>query len=169
MLATRNSGRRRIHARILALAPVLLLVACGFHLQGRTDLPRSLASVRIEASDEQSDFYVGLRAALETSGAQLDATGSNAATIRILQDSSSERVLTVSARNTPTAYLLAYRIKVAVEYQGRELLPPEEHILTREYSFDENALLAKNRERDTLREALAADLVTVVMHRLAAL
>ena len=169
MQALRNSGSCYRRVRICMLAPVLLLVACGFHLQGRTDLPRTLASVRIEASDEQSDFYAGLRAALEASGVQLDATGANAATIRILQDSSNERVLTVSARNTPTAYLLAYRIKVAVEYQGRELLPPEEHILTREYSFDENALLAKNRERDTLREALAADLVTVVMHRLAAL
>ena len=169
MDAARSSGRRRIHALFMGLAPVLLLVACGFHLQGRSDLPRSLASVRIEASDEQSDFYAGLRAALEASGAQLEATGADVATIRILQDSSNERVLTVSARNTPTAYLLAYRIKVAVEYQGRELLPPEEHILTREYSFEENQLLAKNRERDTLRQALAADLVTVVMHRLAAL
>jgi len=169
MHAARSPGRRSIHARIMALAPCLLLATCGFHLQGRTDLPRSLASVRIEASDEQSDFYAGLRAALEASGAQLDATGANAATIRILQDSSNERVLTVSARNTPTAYLLAYRIKVAVEYQGRELLPPEEHILPREYSYEENEQLAKNRERDTLREALAADLVTVVMHRLAAL
>jgi LPS-assembly lipoprotein len=169
MHATRSSGGPRIRARIMALAPFLLLVSCGFHLQGRADLPRSLASVRIEAGDEQSDFYAGLRAALEASGAQLDATGADAATIRILQDSSNERVLTVSARNTPTAYLLAYRIKVAVEYQGRELLPPEEHILTREYSYEENEQLAKNRERDTLRQALAADLVTVVMHRLAAL
>ncbi len=40
------------------------------------------------------------------------------------------RILTVSARNTPTAFLLSYRIKVAVEYQGRELLPAEEHTLT---------------------------------------
>jgi len=169
MHAARSSGRRSIHARIVALAPYLLVAACGFHLQGRSDLPRSLASVRIEASDEQSDFYAGLRAALEASGAQLDATGADAATLRILQDNSSERVLTVSARNTPTAYLLAYRVKVAVEYQGRELLPPEEHILTREYSYEESEQLAKNRERDTLRQALAADLVTVVMHRLAAL
>ena len=159
----------RINARMLALAPYLVVVACGFHLQGRADLPRSLASVRIEASDEQSDFYAGLRAALKASGSQLDATSTDAATVRILQDSSSERVLTVSARNTPTAFLLAYRVRVAVDYQGHELLPPEEHMLTREYSFDESELLAKNRERDTLRQALAADLVTVVMHRLAAL
>ena len=156
-------------ARVLAGAAFLVIAACGFHLRGRADLPRSLAEVRLEASDRQSDFYSALRAALNASGSRLDAASSDAATIRILADSSSERVLTVSARNTPTAFLLAYTVKVAVDYQGRELLAPEAHTLTREYSFDENALLAKNRERDTLRQALADDLVTLVMHRLAAL
>lgn len=159
----------RAAARALILAPILVSAACGFHLRGRADLPRSLADVRLDASDRQSDFYSALRAALNASGSRLDAASTDAATIRILEDRSSERVLTVSARNTPTAFLLAYTVKVAVDYQGRELLAPEAHTLTREYSFDENALLAKNRERDTLRQALADDLVTLVMHRLAAL
>jgi len=155
--------------RALSVLALLALGACGFHLQGRTALPPELANVTIDASNRQSDFYAGLRAALARSGAQLDAGGGSPATIRVLDDSSSERVLTVSARNTPTAYVLAYTVKVAVEYQGRELLAPEAHTLTREYSFEESELLAKNRERDSLRRALAEDLVTLVMHRLAAL
>jgi LPS-assembly lipoprotein len=155
--------------RALALAPLLALAACGFHLQGRANLPHELTNVRIDAGDRQSDFYAALRAALDSSGAHLDATGADAATIRVIDDISNERVLTVSAHNTPTAFLLSYRVKVAVEYQGRELLAPEEHVLTREYSYEESEQLAKNRERDTLRKALAEDLVTLVMHRLAAL
>lgn len=156
-------------AKLLALASLLALTGCGFHLQGRAALPHELANVRIDASDRQSDFYSSLRAALEHSGAQLDPPAGDAATIRVLDDTSGERVLTVSAHNTPTAFLLSYTVKVAVEYQGRELLAPEAHTLTREYSFDETQLLAKNRERDTLRQALADDLVSLVMHRLAAL
>jgi LPS-assembly lipoprotein len=155
--------------RALLLAPYLLLAGCGFHLQGRVELPRSLANARIEASDQQSDFYSSLRAALDAAGTRLDGPIEDAATIHILSDSSSERVITVSARNTPTAYLLDYRVKVAVDYQGRELLPAEEHTLTREYSFDESELLAKQRESAVLRQALADDLVALVMRRLAAL
>jgi LPS-assembly lipoprotein len=154
---------------LLALASLLWLAGCGFHMQGRVALPRALASAHIEAGDQQSDFYSSLRAALTAAGSQLDGTAADAATVRILADSSSERILTVSARNTPTAFLLSYRIKVAVEYQGRELLPAEEHTLTREYSFDETQLLAKQRESDILRQALADDLAALVMHRLAAL
>jgi LPS-assembly lipoprotein len=153
----------------LALAPLLGLAGCGFHLQGRVALPRSLATAHLEAGDRQSDFYSSLRAALTAAGSQLDTETADTATVRILEDNSSERVLTVSARNTPTAYLLSYHVKLAVEYQGRELLPAEEHTLTREYSFDETQLLAKERESDILRQALADDLVALVMHRLAAL
>ena len=146
----------------LVLAPLLLLAGCGFHLQGRVELPRSLGNARIEASDQQSDFYSSLRTALYAAGARLDGPAADAATIRILADSTSERILTVSARNTPTAFVLAYRVKLAVERS-------EEHTLTREYSFDEAELLAKQRESDVLRQALADDLVALVMRRLAAL
>ena len=40
-------------------------------------------------------------------------------------------------------------------------------MLTRDYSFDETALLAKQHERDLLSAALARDLASVVMRRLA--
>ena len=154
---------------VLALAAALLAAGCGFHLQGRSDLPRVLASARIEASDTQSDFYSALRATLLTAGARLDGPAAGAASIRILDDVSAERVLTVSALNIPTAYELSYRVRVAVDYQGRELLAPEEHTLVREYSFDERTLLAKERERDTLTQALADDLASQIMRRLTAL
>jgi len=153
----------------IVLALTLALAGCGFHLQGRESLPRALASARIEASDTQSDFYSALRAALLTAGTRLDAPAADTATIRILNDVTAEQVLTVSALNIPTAYRLSYQIRVAVEYQGRELLPAEEHTLVREYSFDERALLAKERERDTLTQALADDLAAQIMRRLAAL
>lgn len=155
--------------RVLRLVPLLLLAACGFHLQGHVDLPHSLATAHIDAIDEQSDFYGALRDALHAAGAKLDGPPEDAATIHILTDSSSERVITVSARNTPTAYLLDYKVKVAVDYRGKELLPAEEHTLTREYSFDETELLAKQRESEMLRQALANDLAALVMRRLAAL
>ena len=105
----------------------------------------------------------GLRAALLSSGTRLDAGVAGAATIRILEDTTAERVLTVSASNIPTAFELSYRVRVAVESQGRELMAPEEHTLTREYSFDERTLLAKEREREVLLQALADDLVALLM------
>ena len=151
------------------LSLLLVTGGCGFHLQGSDTLPRSLASVNLAALDTQSDFCHGLRAALLSSGTRLDAGVAGAATIRILEDTTAERVLTVSASNIPTAFELSYRVRVAVESQGRELMAPEEHTLTREYSFDERTLLAKEREREVLLQALADDLAALLMRRFASL
>jgi LPS-assembly lipoprotein len=49
------------------------------------------------------------------------------------------------------------------------VLAPRTLTLTRDYSFDEEALLAKQHEEEFLREALARDLVTQVMRSLASL
>ena len=153
----------------VSLALVVSLGGCGFHLQGRNDLPKVLANARIETQDRQSDFYSALRASLISAGAALDGVAADVATIKVIEDEISERVLTVSARNIPTAYQLSYRIKIAVESKGRELMAPEEHVVTREYNFDERAMLAKQREREALAQALADDLAALVMRRLSSL
>ncbi len=148
----------------------LVIAGCGFQLQGRADLPPVLAAAHIDASDAQSDFYLGLRSALRSAGSSLqDSTTTTGATIHIVSDGISERVLAVSALNLPTAYELVYTVRIAVDAGGRELLTAESFSATREYSFDVTALLAKERERESLTTALADELVTIVMRRLSSL
>ncbi|MEY4762578.1 MAG: hypothetical protein RLZZ200_2434 [Pseudomonadota bacterium] len=156
--------------RALAVLVLLGLAACGFHLQGRMPLPESIRRVYVDAHDEQSDFVRALRASLVASGVELvDRPQPTAATVAISRDSVSERVMTVSARNIPTDYELSYEVEVGVRGAGRELMPPEDINLSRVYSFDEAKLLAKDRERAILQDALAKDLAGVVLRRLATL
>ncbi len=157
--------------RAAVLLCAALLGGCGFHLQGSGPRPRSLALVRIQAHDTESDFYYGLRKALLANGTRIDDAGDDPAAtlIRIDADAASEQILAVSTLNLPTEYELRYTIEFAVVAQGRELIEPETHVLVRDYSFSESALLAKERERSILSEALAHDLVSVVMRRLASL
>jgi len=152
-------------------AVALLLGSCGFHLQGRIALPKSLATVELDAVDPQSDFTHGLRASLESSGTELlEPPGTaDSATIRILEDSASEMLLSVNAANVPTSYRLTYAVRFTVTVAGHELISGEEHKLVRDYTFDEATLLAKQHERDVLSAALASQLVDVVMRRLASL
>lgn len=147
------------------------MTACGFHLEGSTALPRSIALVRIETSDTESDFYFGLRKALIAAGTRIDESGhdDSATVIHVLNDVTTQRILTVSALNVPTEYELSYQLKFSVNSQGRDLIPPETHTLVRDYNFSENELLAKERETKILSEALAHDLVSVVMRRLSSL
>lgn len=152
------------------LAAMLLLTACGFHLQGRQVMPPSLAVLRIDAVDAQSDFARALRSALKSSGARLESQASTeAAVVRIVHDELTERVLSVDARNIPTDFELTYKVEVGVRAGGKDLMVPENFELSRIFSFDERKLLAKEREKDILREALARDMASVVARRLSAL
>jgi LPS-assembly lipoprotein len=164
---------RLLMAVLLALsfASAGLLAGCGFRLVGSVPLPSSLALVRIEAGDTQSDFYFGLRKSLLAAGTRIDDDNQDdsAAVIHVATDSATERILTVSTLNVPTEYELTYLLKFSVSSNGRELIAPEEHRLVRDYSYSESALLAKEREKSILSEALANDLVSVVMRRLSSL
>ncbi len=158
-------------ARKWGLTPFLvLLTSCGFHLQGRTPLPEAFAYTFIDTKDEQTDFVQDLRKALIASGARVIRTqGSSGATIDVHDDELTERVLSVSARNIPTEYELTYKVEFSVSSGGKLLIEHEEISASRDFSFDETQLLAKEREQEILREALARDLVALVMRRLASL
>lgn len=154
----------------VAVVAALLLAACGFRLQGRVPLPAALASTWIEAEDSQSDFVVDLKRALLASGATL-ATRRDAATavVRVQRDELTECVLSVSARNLPREFELTYVVRLEVQGGGRTLIPSEQFVVTRDQTFAEEVLLAKEREQEILRAALARDLVGVVMRRLSSL
>jgi LPS-assembly lipoprotein len=62
-----------------------------------------------------------------------------------------------------------YSIEYSVNGRTEELIAPERLELTRDYSYDETAVLAKQKEQSILREALARDLAGQVVRRLAAL
>jgi LPS-assembly lipoprotein len=149
---------------------VLLFAGCGFHLQGRQPLPAQFAYTYVDTTDEQTDFVQDLRKALIASKVNVIRTkGSAGATVTVHEDELTERILSVSARNIPTEYELTYRVMFSVISEGQTLIDREEISATRDISFDEAQLLAKEREQEILRAALARDLVGLVMRRLAAL
>jgi LPS-assembly lipoprotein len=146
------------------------LSSCGFRLQGRADLPVSLAQPYLQSDNPQSDFAQFLRQSLRGSGSSLAADARYAsATIRIERDELTEKVLAVSSRNIPREYELTYHVRVGVTANGQTLLEAQDLQLSRDFSFDERALLAKEHEREQLRRSLAQELVAIVLQRLAAL
>jgi hypothetical protein len=90
-----------------------------------------------------------------------------AAVLRIERDELLERVASISARNVPREYELTYVVRYSLSLGGQTRIDAEEVSVSRDFTFDETAALAKDRERDLLREALARELSGVVLARLA--
>ena len=160
---------RRVAVAFLSLA-VAASTGCGLRLQGREAAPLAFASAFIEVQDAQSDFVQALSRSLSASGVRLERDRARAeAIVRISHDEVKEHVLSVSARNIPREYELTYRVEFSVQKGGVELLAPREASLSRDFTFDETILLAKEREQRVLEDALARDLAAIVMRQLAAL
>ncbi len=147
-----------------------LLAGCGFHLQGAARLSPSMSITYVDAEDTHTEFHRALIEALDGAGTRVTSEREQAtAVVSIKKDETGQRVLSVSAQNTPREYEVSYTVTFAVNSGEKILLAPQTVTLTRDYNFDERALLAKEREEEVLRAALANDIVGIVMRRLASL
>lgn len=153
--------------RFIALAMVgLSLSACGFTLRGTNLLPPSLERVHLQAEDLDSDLVQKLEQSLRQSGATVVPRSEEAtATLRILQDTAGERVLSVSAQGQPQEFELYHTVVFDLSTPTGHLLEPTTLTLTRDYFFDEQDILGKAEDAEFLRDALAEDVARSVVRR----
>lgn len=160
--------RRPIRAASSILCAVLL-AGCGFQLEGAGALPAAMATTYVETSQPHSEFFGSLRDVLRMRGSEVvDAPQAGGATLRILEDSTGQRVLSVSARNTPREYEVFYTVTFSLHADAQSLIEAESLVVTRNYTYDETQVLGKLTEERVLRRALASDLARRVVRRIEA-
>ena len=165
---------------VTALAAVLsALGGCGFALQGATPLPAAVSLVRVDTADPRTAFAGALERRLRGAGAMFadpaqatgaaDPQGRTVAVLRIERDELLERVASLSARNVPREYEYTYIVRWSLERDGVRSIETAEITASRNLTFDERRVLAKQREREQLRDALAEELAGVVLQRISGL
>jgi LPS-assembly lipoprotein len=155
--------------RWLVAVLVLSLAGCGFKFRGTPDFPPQMDVIHIDAADRYSPFYRNLVAELRRSDVRLTDDPAQARTIvKVLTDDTGRRLLAVTGRNVPAEYEVYYRVRFAVDVDGIEVVPVERLSLTRDFAFDETQVLGKAREEESIRQAIASDLVGLVTRRLTA-
>jgi LPS-assembly lipoprotein len=153
-----------VRAAIAILVCSIAVGGCGFRLAGSERLPAVLAKPYLSVKDPYTDFSREFERQLKSSGASLQLGRQDAtATIEVTKDLIEQRTLAVSARNIPTDYELRYTVTFDVRGPDEQILPPQTLTLSRDYSFEENELLAKEHEADILRAQMARDLATMAM------
>ena len=136
-------------------------------MQGKLSVPSEMERTYIAAADEYSIFYRELRLQLQANGVQIVESPTEAtATLSIHFDRTDQRVLSVSARNTPTEYEVYYSIEYSLDSGEKNLQPQQFITLTRDYTYDETLVLGKSHEEQVLREAIVDDLVRTVLRQL---
>jgi LPS-assembly lipoprotein len=155
---------------VLSMLASVALCGCGFQLAGSGEVPNVMATTYVQTTTPNSEFYDSLRDTLRSRGLEVVGTPEQArARLIISEDSTGQRVLSVSARNTPREYEIFYAVTFALQAGTESLIEPEQLVVTRSYTYDETQVLGKAREERILRRSLADDLARRVLRRIEAL
>jgi LPS-assembly lipoprotein len=153
-----------------ALSALLLLLpaACGFQLRGAVTLPYETLHI---AQPEASELRAALKRQVEASTATriVEDAKQAQASLQVIADNSSKDILSLSSAGRVREFQLvrSFTFRI-VDNQGREIVAPGTIRVTREITFDDTRVLAKESEEALLRKDMQNDLVQQLLRRLAA-
>ena len=153
---------------LLALIFVAALAGCGFHLRGAgsSNLPYQTMYISLP---ETADVNIWLRRYIRSTGSTqvVDDAESAEAIFQQLTNNRQKSILSVNTLGRVREYRLqlSYTFRV-VNQKGQVLVAPNEVTLTRDVTYDDSNILAKNQEEDLLWRDMNNDLVNQIMRRL---
>ena len=160
-----ETGVKRFWANILVgLVLAASLAGCGFKLRGQAQFPFTAAFVEAPTG---SPLGKALRLSLTSQGKL--AAKKDDAPVRIVlsEESRSKEILSLSGGGKVREYRLSYKVVMAVlDGAGNELAAPSEILLTRDFSFSDAEVLAKEAEEATLNRAMDQDALRQALRRL---
>ena len=158
----------RIRVTLLALASTVLLTACGFHLRGQDTLELPFQTLYIASANLYTPFVGELKRAVQAAGAQVvDAPDAAQLTLHIVSEKMDKVILSLSGAGRVREYQLNFKISFRAEDQAQQMLiAPAEIVLQRTFSYDDEQVLAKEREEILLQENVRSDAVQQILRRL---
>ncbi len=162
----------RLPLRVLLTALLALILAgCGFQLRGAASSQLPYKTLNI-ALPETAEVRIWLQRYIESSGSTeiVDDAREADASFQQLGDSRQKTILSVSTQGLVREYRLqlSYSFRL-VNAQGVEIIPPNTINLTRDISFNDSNILAKDLEEGLLWRDMTNDLVNQIVRRLSLL
>ena len=150
-------------ALLLALAP--LLSSCGFQLRGAAALPFDTLYIPGTTGGIALDLKRNIQSGTRT--AVVDDPKSAEAVLEFTQELREKHILSLAATGRVREFQLRYRVAFRVhDGKGGEFLPTSLIQLTRDISFNDSDVLAKETEEQLLYRDMQFDMVQQVMRRL---
>ena len=158
-----NLSRRKI----IAVVGTVTLVGCGFRLRGTADVPFETVYVPGATGGMPRDLVRNIQAG--TRAKVVDNPKGADAIVEFTQDTRLKEILSLSGTGRVREYRLRYRVGFRVhDGKGAEYIPPSIVELTRDISFNDSDVLAKESEEAFLWRDMQTDMVSQIMRRLAA-
>ncbi|OIQ98251.1 LPS-assembly lipoprotein LptE [mine drainage metagenome] len=155
--------------RLLLLAAVLSLAACGFHVRGSNlkDVTFAFKSLYLKAPVE-SPFVKDLRKALKANKVNLVKSPDQAELVlEVVSEQATRQILSLTGAGRVQEYQLFYRVSLrAYDSEQNDWLPTDEISLSRILPWDDTQVLSKEQEAAGLNKDMRSDAVGQAVRRL---
>jgi LPS-assembly lipoprotein len=149
------------------VAVLLLLGACGFQLQTKVELPAEMQRTKLEVQSPYSEFARRLETHLEQNGIQVVTGLGEAAVLEVPVNNMRKEIQSISDNARVQEYLIRHTVQFRlIDSEGLELIPMQTFEQSRIYSFNEQDILAAEREDEFLRKDLSDATARMVVRRI---
>ena len=153
--------------KLLISAICFALAGCGFQLRGTADvpfetlyLPNATGGI---ALDLKRNIQAGTRAKV------VDDAKNAQAILQFTEETRNKEILSLTGTGRVREFQLRYRVAFRVhDGKGGDYVPPSVIQLTRDVTFNDAEILAKESEEQLLFRDMQTDMVQQIMRRLAA-
>jgi LPS-assembly lipoprotein len=153
-----------------ALAAVLLclvIASCGFRLRGTADVPFETLYLPAATSGIALDLKRNIQAG--TNARVVDDPKAADAVLQFTEETRQKEILSLTGTGRVREFQLRYRVGFRVhDGKGADYVPQSLIQLTRDVTFNDAEILAKEQEEQLLFRDMQTDMVQQIMRRLAA-
>jgi LPS-assembly lipoprotein len=144
----------------------LLLAGCGFQLRGVADVPFESLYLPNATSGIALDLKRNIQAGTRVKVVD-DAKGAEAV-MHFTEETRQKEILSLTGTGRVREFQLRYRVGFRVsDNKGGDYVPQNTIILTRDVTFNDTEILAKEQEEQLLFRDMQSDMVQQIMRRLA--
>ncbi len=153
--------------RALLVLALALLAGCGFQLRGTANLPFDTIVVPGAGGGIALDLKRNIQSG--TNSKVVDDVKDAQAVLQFTEEVRAKEILSLTATGRVREFRLVYRVGFRVhDGKGGEFLPANSIQLTRDVTFNDAEILAKEAEEALLYRDMQFDMVQQVMRRLEA-
>jgi LPS-assembly lipoprotein len=153
--------------RALVVALSLVLAGCGFKLRGTADVPFETLYLPGATSGIALDLKRNIQAG--TNAKVVDDPAKADAVMQFTEESRQKEVLSLTGTGRVREFQLRYRVGFRVhDGKGNDFVPQSTIQLTRDVTFNDTEILAKEQEEQLLFRDMQSDMVQQILRRLAA-
>ena len=153
--------------RFAAVLLCLLPAACGFQLRGTADVPFETVYLPSPTGGVQLDLSRQIQAG--TRAKVVDDPKKAQAIMQFTEETRQKEILSLTSAGRVREFRLRYRVGFRVhDGKGNDYVGQNTIELTRDVSFNDAEVLAKEAEEQLLYRDMQTDMVQQIMRRLAA-